>query len=96
MTHLFRRSGRDDNEVCQALKEDTSNHVALCETVNDRALVEIQFVGNGICDAATACYLGELSAYAKMSANSVAADSGPSSASTLFVAFPLRISGKMG
>ena len=96
MTHLFRRSGRDDNEVCQALKEDTSNHVALCETVNDRALVEIQFVGNGICDAATACYLGELSAYARVSANSSEVDIGPSSASTLFATFPLGILGEMG
>ena len=89
-------SDSDYHDLCEALEQNTCNHVALCETVNDRALVEIQFVGGGICDAATACYLGELSAYAKMSANSGAADSGPSSASTLFAAFPLRIPGEMG
>ena len=89
-------SDSDYHDLCEALKQNTCNHVALCETVNDRAVVEIQFLGDGICDAGTACYLGELSAYAKMSANSGAADSGPSSASTLFAAFRLRIPGEMG
>ena len=89
-------SDSDYHDLCEALKQNTCNHVALCEPVNDRALVEIQLVRDGACDAATACYLVELSAYAKMSANSGAADSGPSSASTLFAAFPLRIPGEMG
>ena len=89
-------SDSDYHDVCEAPKQNTRNHVALCETVNDRALLEIQSVSDGVCDAATACYLGELSAYAKMSANSGAADSGPSSASTLFAAFPQRILGENG
>ena len=89
-------SDSDYDDVCEAPKQNTRNHVALRETVNDRALLEIQSVSDGVCDAATACYLEELSAYAKMSANSGAADSGPSSASTLFAAFPLRIPGQMG
>ena len=89
-------SDSDYHDLCEALKQNTCNHVALCETVNDRALVEIQFVGDGICDAATACYLGELSAYARVSANSSEVDIGPSSASTLFATFPLGILGEMG
>ena len=82
-------SDSDYHDLCEALKQNTCNHVALCETVNDRALVEIQFVRDGVCDAAAACHLGELSAYAKMSAHSAAVDSGPSSKSTLVATFPL-------
>ena len=89
-------SDRDYHDMCEALKQVTCNPVALGETVNDRALVEIQFVRDGVYDAATACYFGELSAYAKVSAHSGAVDSGPSLASTLFATFPLRILGEMG
>ena len=96
MSYHFPFSDSDYHDMYEALKQVTCNHVALGETVNDRALVEIQFVCDGVYDAATACYLGELSAYAKMSANSGAADSGPSSASTLFAAFPQRIPGENG
>ena len=89
-------SDSDYHDVCEAPKQNTRNHVALCKTVNDRALLEIQSVSDGVCDAATACYLRELSACAKISVNSGAADNGPSSASTLFAAFPLRIPGEKG
>ena len=81
-------SDSDYHDMCEALKQVTSNDVAICETVSDRALVEIQIVRDGICNAAAACYLGELSAYAKISAHSGLVDSGPLSASALFARFP--------
>ena len=88
MSYPFPFSDSDYRDVCEALTQATCNHVALCETVNDSAIVEMQFVRDGICDAAAACHLGELSAYAKMSAHLGLVDSGPSSASTLFARFP--------
>ena len=96
MSYPFPFSDSDNHDVCETLKQDTCNHVALCETVNDSAIVEMQFVRDGVCDAAAACHLGELSAYAKMSAHSGAVDSGPSSASTLFATFPRGILAEMG